>query len=209
MLTQNTSLVLPIEERELSPLHRILLHSNGTVTQTLRQWTGSLINLIKPEINTCFLWNKLHKYDLYYKSDRLRSCKDFKYREVILQCAKTKINLVYALSLICVKNLTSTILHKLDHSDLGIGMIIEAEKLETYREILIFSKFKVDDVHFFRKIFPHAHHHILHRAYVIYHAKNPCFVINEYFPSEPEHFDFQIATSDKKRILNYRKKSFE
>ncbi len=209
MLIQKANLVLPIEERELSPLHRILLHSNGTVTQTLRQWTGSLINLIKPKINTCFLWNKLHKYDLYYKSDRLHFCKNFKYREVILQCAKTETNLIYALSLICTKNITPVIMHKLDYSNLGIGMIIEEEKLETYREIMTFSKFNVNNVQFFRKLFPFAKEYILHRAYVIYHAKKPIFIINEYFPSEPEHFDFQIATSDKKRILNYRKESFK
>lgn len=209
MLSQNAELVLPIEERELSPLHRILLHTNGTVTQTLRQWTGSIINIIKPPVKSCFLWNKLHKYNLYYNGNRNSDCAAFKYREVILQCGETKTNLVYALSLICTKNVTPAIIHQLDHSDLGIGMIIEREKLETYREIVRFSKFNVSNVPFFQKIFPLAEEYILHRAYVIYHAKKPSFIINEYFPSEPEHFDFQVAASDKKRILNYRRESFE
>ncbi|MHA1277614.1 MAG: chorismate--pyruvate lyase family protein [Candidatus Helarchaeota archaeon] len=208
--TSTNNLILPIKEAELSPLHRILLHTNGTVTQVLRQWTGSFINIVKPALNSCFLWDKLEKNHLYYKLDSVNhSCREFKYREVILQCVKTGTNLVYALSLICHLNLTPTILHKLDHSDLGIGMIIEAEKLETYREILAFKKFKVKDFSFFQKIFPRAKNYILHRCYVIYHKKKPCFIINEYFPSEPEHFDFQVAISDKKRILNYPKESFE
>ncbi len=198
---------LPVKEEELSPLHRILLHTNGTVTQVLRQWTGALINIIKPPVNTCFLWDKLDKHGLYYKSQIL-NCIKFKFREVILQSSKTSTNLVYALSLICTKNISPTVLHKLDHTDLGIGMIIEAEKLETYREILAFGKFKVGDYPFFRKIFPFANHFILHRAYVVYHDLKPSFIINEYFPSEPEHFDYQVAASDVKRIFNYQMESF-
>lgn len=199
----------PIKEAELSPLHRILLHTNGTVTQVLRQWTGGIINIVKPQLNCCFLWDKLEKYNLYYKGNDLASCDDYKYREVILQSAETNSNLVYALSIICVKCLTPPVLHKLDHTDLGIGMIIDSEKLETYREILVFNKFKLANVPFFQKVFPHAKSHILHRAYVIYHDKKPCFIINEYFPSEPEHFDFQVATSDKKRILTYPRRAFD
>ncbi len=205
MANSNNSLILPIREEELSPLHRILLHTNGTVTQALRQWTGSIINIIKPPLNSCFLWNKLDKHNLYYKNSVDQSCKDFKFREVILQCAQTNVNLVYALSLLCLRNLTPTILYKLDHTDFGIGEIIDSEKLETYREILTFNKFKVDDFPFFRKIFPRAAQYILHRAYVIYHLQKPCFIINEYFPSEPMHFDYQVAASDKERILNYQK----
>ena len=210
MAHHENNLILPIKEDELSPLHRILLHTNGTVTQVLRQWTGSIINIVKPPLNSCFLWDKLDKNDLYYKADSVNhSCTQFKYREVILQSAATSTNLVYALSLICYQNLTPTVLHKLDHTDLGIGMVIDTEKLETYREILAFKKFKVKDFKFFQKIFPRAKHAILHRCYVLYHERKPCFIINEYFPSEPEHFDFQVAISDKKRILKYPKESFE
>ncbi|MHA1265750.1 MAG: chorismate--pyruvate lyase family protein [Candidatus Helarchaeota archaeon] len=210
LLGEKDNLILPIKEEELSPLHRILLHTNGTVTQVLRQWTGSLINIIKPAIHSCFLWDKLEKHHLYYRGENIGVASyDFKFREVILQSAQTQTNLVYALSLIFIKNLTPTILHKLDHTDLGIGMIIDAEKLETYREILAFNKFKLQNVRFFQKIFPHAQHFILHRAYVIYHDRKPGFIINEYFPSEPEHFDFQVAASDKRRILTYPKGAFK
>ncbi|MHA1145087.1 MAG: chorismate--pyruvate lyase family protein [Candidatus Helarchaeota archaeon] len=202
--------VLPIKEEELSPLHRILLHTDGTVTQVLRQWTGSIINIIKPALNSCFLWDDLEKHELYVKNvNDGRSPENFKYREVILQSAKTGTNLVYALSIIYVDNLTPAVLHKLDHTDFGIGMIISAEKLETFREILFFNKFEVKKFPFFRKIFPSANQFILHRAYVIYHLKKPCFIINEYFPSEPEHFDFQILGSDKERILGYHVDSFK
>jgi chorismate-pyruvate lyase len=90
---------------------------------------------------------------------------------------------------------------------MGIGMVINSEKLETYREILTFNKFKVTDFAFFQKIFPRANHFILHRAYIISHNQKPMFIINEYFPSEPEHFDFQVAASDKERILNYQRDS--
>ena len=208
MISQNDDLVLPIREEELSPLHRILLHTDGTVTDVLRQWTGSIINIVKPPINKCFLWNKLDKYNLYYKGNHENnSCKEFKFREVILQSAESSINLVYALSLICLTNITPTILQKLDHTDMGIGMIIISEKLETFREILTFNKFKVDDFPFFQRIFPRANNFILHRAYRISHDQKPIFIINEYFPSEPEHFDFQVAASDKERILNYQRDS--
>ena len=210
MSTIENNLILPIKEEELSPLHRILLHTDGTVTEVLRQWTGSIINIIKPPLNSCFLWNKLDKHNLYYKTNNTgNSYSEYKYREVILQCAETRVNLVYALSLVYTHNIKPAILYKLDHTDLGIGMIIDSEKLETYREILAFNKLKISDVPFFQKIFQRANQFILHRAYVIYHAKKPCFIINEYFPSEPEHFDFQVATSDKKRILHYQKASFE
>jgi len=210
MVIQNNALNLPIKEEELSPLHRILLHTDGTVTEVLRQWTGTIVNIIKPPLNSCFLWNKLDKLNLYFKGNSTNTaCKDFKFREVILQNAETNTNLVYALSLICIKNLTATVLYKLDHTDMGIGMIVDSEKLESYREIVEFSKMKVENVPFFQKIFPRSKQFILHRAYVIYSSKKPCFIINEYFPSEPEHFDFQVANSDKKRILGYRKESFK
>jgi chorismate-pyruvate lyase len=213
MIFRHDDLVLPIREEELSPLHRILLHTDGTVTEVLRQWTGSIINIVKPPLNTCFLWDKLDKHSLYYKGNpnsETNFCKDFKYREVILQSAQSNQNLVYALSLICLKNITPSILLKLDHTDMAIGMIINSEKLETYREILTFNKFKVSDFPFFqKKIFPRANHFILHRAYTISHDQKPVFIINEYFPSEPEHFDYQVAASDKERILNYPRESLK
>ena len=210
MIFRHDDLVLPLKEEELSPLHRILLHTDGTVTDVLRQFTGAIINVVKPPLNTCFLWDKLDKHSLYYKGNPENNlCKEFKYREVILQSAQSNQNLVYALSLICLKNITPSILLKLDHTDMGIGMIITSERLETFREILTFNKFKVSDFPFFRKIFPRANHFILHRTYTISNNQKPIFIINEYFPSEPEHFDYQVAASDKERILNYQKESLK
>jgi hypothetical protein len=90
-------------------------------------------------------------------------------------------------------------------------MIIDAEKLESYREIVAFNKFKTQDVPFFSKVFPRADQskYILHRAYIILYHRKPCFIINEYFPSDARHFDFQVAASDKKRILTYPRTAFD
>jgi len=194
---------LHIREEELSPLHRILLHTSGTVTEILRQWTNSNIIIVKPPLNTCFLYDKLEKTKLYFscKSDGIPWL-----REVVLQNVGTKQNLVYAFSQIYLKNLNRQVKYKLEHSDYGIGEIIEQEKLETYRQIEEFNKISVEgEYDFFKKVFPRAKKFILHRAYNIFRNKKLWFTINEYFPSEPEHFDFQIADSDKNRILGYSK----
>jgi len=207
----NKKKILPIREEELSPLHRILLHTSTTVTEVLRQWTNSNIIIVKPPINTCFLYEDLKKYDLFFKCGELdlESSNKFWLREVILRNANNKKNLVYAFSLINLQNINKRVYYKLEHTDYGIGMIIEQEKLETYREIEEFKKIKVKEFPFFNKIFPRANNYILHRAYNIFHDKKLWFTINEYYPSEPEHFDFQISDSDKKRILEYSRDLFK
>ncbi|MHA1785647.1 MAG: chorismate pyruvate-lyase family protein [Candidatus Helarchaeota archaeon] len=198
--------ILPLREEELSPLHRILLHTNGTVTEVLRQWTNANIIIVKPLLNTCFLYDKLNKHKLFFECKKANGKvvpESSMLREVILRNASNKHNLVYAFTLVYNKNINRRVKYKLDHTDYGIGMIIEQERLETYRQIEEFKKISVEEFPFFKKIFPKANQYILHRAYNIFHNKKLWFTINEYFPSEPEHFDFQISESDKKRILNY------
>ncbi|NHI94121.1 MAG: DUF98 domain-containing protein [Candidatus Lokiarchaeota archaeon] len=201
----NKKKILPVREEELSPLHRILLHTSTTVTEVLRQWTNSNIVIVKPPINTCFLYDDLKKHKLYFECIDVRKNGEDKFwlREVILRNANTKRNLVYAFSLINLQNISKRVYYKLEHTDYGIGMIIEQERLETYREIEEFKKIKVKEFIFFRKIFPSANKYILHRAYNMFHDKKLWFTINEYYPSEPEHFDFQVSDADKKRILDY------
>ncbi|MHC1591081.1 MAG: hypothetical protein ACXQS8_03275, partial [Candidatus Helarchaeales archaeon] len=63
----------PVKEEELGPLHRILLHTDGTVTQVLRQWTGSEIDIVKPEKNSCFLRDQIEKHGLYHKPEFIKS----------------------------------------------------------------------------------------------------------------------------------------
>ena len=201
----NKKKILPIKEEELSPLHRILLHTSTTVTEVLRQWTNSNIIIVKPPINTCFLYDDLKKHNLFFKCGELdlESSNKFWLREVILRNANNKKNLVYAFSLVNLQNINKRVYYKLEHTDYGIGMIIEQERLETYREIEEFKKINLIEFPFFKKIFPRANNYILHRAYNIFHDKKLWFTINEYYPSEPEHFDFQISDSDKKRVLDY------
>ena len=199
---------LHIREEELSPLHRILLHTSGTVTEILRQWTNSNVIIIKPPLNTCFLYDKLEKTKLYFNCNEDKNYVPW-LREVVLRNATTKQNLVYAFSHVFLKNVSRRVKYKLEHTDYGIGEIIEQEKLETYRQIEEFNKISIDEFDFFKKMFPRAKKYILHRAYNIFRHKKLWFTINEYFPSEPEHFDFQVPDSDKTRILGYSKDLFK
>ncbi len=195
---------LPFREEELSPLHRILLHTSGTVTEILRQWTNSNLIIVKPPLKTCFLYDNLEKTKLYFNCNEDENNVPW-LREVILRNASTKQNMVYAFSHVYLKNVNRRVKYKLEHTDYGIGEIIEQEKLETYRQIEEFNKISVQEYPFFNKVFPKAKKFILHRAYNIFRYKRLWFTINEYFPSEPEHFDFEVSGSDKKRILGYSK----
>ncbi|MHA1300189.1 MAG: chorismate pyruvate-lyase family protein [Candidatus Helarchaeota archaeon] len=171
-----------VEKKKLSPIHRIILHTNGTVTQVLREWTDQIINVIKPITS---FYTELVKDNLFFRPNNSSPLKS---REVILQNFNSKKNLVYALTFIHFQNLNQETQYKLEHTDYGIGMIIEQQKLETYREILKFHKIDISKFPVFNKIFPEAKSYILHRAYNIIHQKKIWFTINEYFPSEAKHF---------------------
>ncbi|MHA1377103.1 MAG: chorismate--pyruvate lyase family protein [Candidatus Helarchaeota archaeon] len=172
-----------IEKNELSPIHRILLHTNGTVTQVLREWIGEIINVVR--LNNSY-YRDLEKYNLFYKPNKSSLLKS---REIILQNFSTKKNLVYALTFIQFQNLNQVTQYKLEHTDYGIGMILEQQKLETYREILEFHRIDVHKFKFFKNIFLKANSFILHRAYNIIHEQKIWFTINEYFPAELDHFE--------------------
>lgn len=171
------------DKKKLTSFHRILLHTNGTVTEVLREWTGFIIHVTKPPIS---LYEELKQYNLYYKPENSPSDK---IREVILQDSKNKKTLVYAISFIQSQNLNQITKFKLEHSDYGIGTIIDQQRLETYREILNFHKINILNYPFFKKIFPQANSLILHRVYNIIHKQKIWFTINEYFPSESDHFN--------------------
>lgn len=169
-------------KRKLSPIHRILLHTNGTVTQVLREYTNDIITVIKPSE---IFYDYLAKNNLFHLPDENISIKS---REIILQNSRTKKNLVFALTFIQLPNLNQETQYNLEHTDYGIGMIIDQQNLETYRKILNFHKIN-PKFEVFKKIFPESNSFIIHRAYNIIHQKKVMFTINEYFPSDSNHFE--------------------
>jgi chorismate-pyruvate lyase len=154
----------------LSLLQRILLSTDGTVTDLIALYTGEQIRVEKLEQS---IRTELPPQILASESPvKLLS------RRILLAGASK--NYLFADSLFLIDRLSSSIQHQLLTTDRPIGLMWKHERLETYREIVeqrvepspsIARHFDLLDSEPF-----------VSRTYVIYHGGKPLGVITEKWP---------------------------
>lgn len=125
---------LPILDRAVrplkrSPLQRILLVTDGTVTEILEAFTGESMRLIKLYEEVATLDEPLPALNLAATERVLR-------RQILLQGKMSLTTYTYADSFIAVDRLDEALRRALLESHKPIGFLIQEQRMETFREIL-------------------------------------------------------------------------
>jgi chorismate-pyruvate lyase len=118
-----------VQPLKRTPLQRILLVTDGTVTEILEAYSGESMRLVKllEEVQT--LEQPLAALNLAPGSEVLR-------RQILLQGKMSLTNFLYADSYIAIERLDESLRSGLLKSRKPIGFLIQEQRMETYREIV-------------------------------------------------------------------------
>jgi len=159
-----------IHDKSLSLFQKILLTTDGTVTDLVSLYTGKMIRV-----------NKIaQRMSLSEASEDFLCCRETPLlkRDVLL-CNETK-NYIYAESIFVFGLLSRSIQYKLLETDQPIGLMWKEEKLETYRDLLGHKVEICEKVATYFDVQPQTP--IISRTYFIYHQQAILGVITEKFP---------------------------
>jgi len=161
-----------VDIRSLSLLQRVLLASDGTVTDIVETAFLEPIRLV----NLSQEPSLAKAPDLEIDGDE-----SVMRREVLLQGAESGRNYVYAESFIAMERLPAALREGLLRADTPIGRLWAAQKMETRKELIRIWQEPADSgpAHHFGDA---ALQGLLARAYRVFSGGRPIMVISEYFP---------------------------
>jgi chorismate-pyruvate lyase len=166
-----------IDTNSLNPLQRILIITDGTLTEILEAAFLEHIQLIKIVQQT--ISSSVAHIHLTPAPGEI-----FLERKILLQGAKSNRNYVYAHSVIALDRLPAPFRAELMNSDTSLGRLWLEHKLETFKELLDIRHQKADDLGTCLKCDPSDI--LLVRTYRVISAAVPIMIISEYFPVEYE-----------------------
>jgi chorismate-pyruvate lyase len=159
-----------LQDDSLSLFQKVLLATDGTVTQLLEIYSGSPIKvkkLIQTIVNDANEpWLQLNSEDRLLK------------RSILLRNKTT--NLLYAESYFVIDRLPKTMHRQLLETDQPIGLLWRAERMETYREISRYTR--GPDLSLAKYFNVSEDAEFLGRTYHIYFQRQPLGMITEKFP---------------------------
>jgi len=159
-----------IQDPSLSLFQKVLLATDGTVTQLLEIYTGQSVKV-----------EKLAQIIVHNEAcDRLQTqASHALLKRSILLCNHQQ-TLLYAQSYFVIDRLPDSMNQALLNSDQPIGLLWRAERMETYREITHFSR-QADPAlaHYFNVADDEP---FLARTYLIFRQHQPLGMITEKFP---------------------------
>lgn len=162
-----------LDLKNLSPFQRILLTTDGTVTEILEAQFWEPINLIK-----LFQEKRVSDVDIPYLE--IRSGTDILVRKILLQGNDSKTNYIYAESILVPEHLDDYLQDGLINTDKPLGRLMIEAKTETFREILSCKKEKAEELN---EYFDQAAESILiSRTYRVFADQKPIILITEKFP---------------------------
>jgi len=166
-----------VQPLKRTPLQRILLVTDGTVTEILEAYTGESMRLVKllEEVQT--LTEPLDTLNAQAGEEVLR-------RHILLQGKMSLTNFLYADSFIAIDRLDETLKNGLIKSRKPIGFLIQESRMETYREIVGVGRELVGPLAAYFDVSPDEG--MIWRTYLIYYKGQPIMQITEKFPES--HF---------------------
>jgi chorismate-pyruvate lyase len=162
-----------IHPLSLSGLQRILLTTDGTVTDILEAFSGESVRVIKLFQEVTSTEHAIPELDLPAGEHVLR-------RRILLQGRMSLVNLIYAESIIALDRLTERTRGGLLQSSKGIGQLFLEDRIESFREILDCGTERADGLGAHFGIAEDAS--LLYRTYNIISNGRPVIVITEKFP---------------------------
>lgn len=158
----------------LSPVQRVLLTTDGTVTHVLEAFEGERICVVK-------LHQSHDEAEMVAAELEPSGPEMVMRRTILLQGSETRRNYVYAESVILSNRLDTRMAHALMTTDEPIGRLLIEARLETFREILVCGREPAGDraPHFGTD--PSST--LISRSYRVLAGRRPIMLITEKFPS--------------------------
>lgn len=157
----------------LSTFQRILLTTDGTVTDILESYLFEQIRVIK-------LSEKLVSLDKELPSVDLKSGAEIILRKVLLQGKISRKNAIYAESIVVPGNMEEKFRRALLETKVPIGKIWFEQKVETFKEILDSKKELAGELANYFDIEPSDE--MFSRTYRVVTNNKPVLIITEKFP---------------------------
>jgi chorismate-pyruvate lyase len=155
----------------LTPMQRVMLLSNGTLTDILQAFTLEEMGVQKLSEEQR-IGNRSDFLELVPPEEVLE-------RSVILYGKKTSRAYVYAESLIALGRLPRALARELQTSSEPLGRLQLKHRLETFKELLDVRLGESERASTFLR----HHSRFLIRSYRVFVNARPCMIIHEYFPT--------------------------
>jgi chorismate-pyruvate lyase len=162
-----------INPSSLSTFQRILLTTNGTVTDILEAYLFEQIQLIKLSEKVVDMEDAIPKIEVK-KGDKVIE------REVLLRGKISRRNFIYANSVVFLENLDERFKNELLNTKTPIGKLWFEQKVQTFKEIMDSGKEPAQELSNYFYIEPEDN--LLFRTYCVYSQGKPTMIITEKFP---------------------------
>ena len=170
---QDTLVRSHIEPSDLSTFQRILLTTDGTVTDILEAYSFEQIRISKLSEQIVLLDHEIPQIGLKQGTEVIA-------RKILLQGKISLKNFVYAESIIVPERLDDQFKEALLETKTPIGKIWFEQRVETFKEILETSKESSEELSIYFNIKPSDN--LLSRTYQVVTNRKPVMMITEKFP---------------------------
>ena len=162
-----------IDPSALSPFQRIILTTDGTLTDILEAYLFEPIQVIKLSEVLVTITNKVPQLELEKGTDVID-------RKILLQGKISRKNFIYAESIIVPDRLDEKFRNSLLNSQVPLGRLWLEHKLETFKEIIDSSKEPANELSSYFNISPEDK--LFSRTYRLFNNRSPIIMITEKFP---------------------------
>lgn len=162
-----------IDPSKLSPFQRIILTTDGTLTDILEAYLFEAVQIVKLSEELVSLKQDNLSLDLNKGSEVIE-------RKVLLQGKISRKNFIYAESLIVPERLEQDFKTSLLTSQIPLGQLWLKHKLETFKEIVDSGKEMANDLSSYFNI--QIEQNMLFRSYRLFNNRRPIMIITEKFP---------------------------
>lgn len=163
---------------DLSLFERILLVTDGTLTDILQAYLYEIIDIVKlfeNLVNSTRIAQEFPEIDV-----KLNKQEQVIERKVLLQGKNSGKNVGYAHSFIIIENLDQPFKNDLLNTKIPIGKLWFKYRLETFKEIIKLDKTIANDLSKYFQIKPEDY--LLERTYLVFSQKKLIMIITEKFP---------------------------
>ena len=162
-----------IQPSTLSPFQRILLTTDGTLTEILEAYLFEPIQIVKLAEEIVATKQDIPALDLKAGSEVIE-------RKVLLRGKISRKNFIYAESILVPERLEPKFREELLKSQISMGRLWLEHKIETFKEIIDLSQESADNLSNYFKI--KTEDRMLSRTYRVFSNHQPIMMITEKFP---------------------------
>ncbi len=162
-----------IDPSVLSPFQRILLTTDGTLTDILEAYLFESVQIVKLSEELVSLVQDIPPLELKIGTEVIE-------RKILLQGKISRNNFIYAESILVPSRLDEGFKTSLLNSQIPLGRLWLAHKMETFKEIVDSGKEPANELSYYFNI--KREDNILFRTYRLFNKRRPIMMITEKFP---------------------------